>query len=132
MQQQNHVTSKSGKPLTIVTSTAGGLLLLLLLVITLVACQRKRLNRRRRGCGGRRRLSSDADDRMSFVYYSNDVHVVLPSYDEAMQNHRQLAVPPPYAVNDNNENASTVPSSAASNETPLTALAPGGKAFCFQ
>ena len=48
-------------------------------------------------------MNSD-DDRYSFVYYSNDVHVVLPSYDEAMQGVRQ---PPPY---NNQENVISAPS----------------------
>jgi len=86
---------KTEKPLTIVTSTAGGLLLLLLLVIAIVACQRRRIARLQREHSGRHRLNTD-DDRLSFVYYSNDVHVVLPSYDEAMQA-RRINNPPPYA-----------------------------------
>lgn len=106
-------TFSTGKPLTIVTAIAGGLLLLLLLLISIVACQRKRLNRRRSGRSGRRRLSSDVD-RMSFVY-SNNVHVMLPSYDEAMQNQR-LNFPPPYAA----DAASTVQPNAT-EETPNAA-----------
>ena len=79
--------------MTIVTATAGGLLLLLLLVVTLVACQRRRIARNNPR-NGHQRMNSD-DDRYSFVYYSNDVHVVLPSYDEAMQTTRRTH-PPPY------------------------------------
>lgn len=90
---------KTEKPLTIVTSTAGGLLLLLLLVIAVVACQRRRIARLQRDrVNGRHRLNSD-DDRLAFVYYSNDVHVVLPSYDEAMQA-RRVNNPPPYMSNE--------------------------------
>ena len=82
--------SNSTKPLTIVTATAGGLLLLLLLLITLVAIQRRRLARN----GGHRNRSRSRDDRYAFLYYSNDVHLVLPSYDEAIQGRRPQ--PPPY------------------------------------
>ncbi|XP_057314985.1 sushi, von Willebrand factor type A, EGF and pentraxin domain-containing protein 1-like [Hydractinia symbiolongicarpus] len=92
------VTAKnsSTKTLTIVTATAGGLLLLLLIVISIVALQRRRVLRNRNF--GR------SDDRCSFVYYSNDVHVVLPSYDEAMQA-RTLQAPPPYRGGDNQTTA---------------------------
>lgn len=78
------------------TATAGGLLLLLLMVISIVALQRRRVLRNRNF--GR------SDDRCSFVYYSNDVHVVLPSYDEAMQA-RTLQAPPPYQGGDNQTTA---------------------------
>ena len=93
--------SSTVKPLTIVTATAGALLLLLLIVISLVAYQRRRIaiNNRRQG---RERLNED--DRYSFVYYSNDVHVVLPSYDEAM---RVQGAPPPYG-NDATAGTATV------------------------
>jgi len=104
----------SAKPLTIVTATAGGLLLLLLVVITFVAFQRRRLARHSRGRRGRHRLSDD--DRYAFLYYSNDFHLVLPSYDEAMQGRRPQ--PPPYASNEANERdnpAAATPSAPASN-----------------
>lgn len=92
---QKSLVKKTERPLTIVTSTAGGLLLLLLLVIAIVACQRRRIARLQiERVSGRHRLNSD-DDRLAFVYYSNDVHVVLPSYDEAMQA-RRVNNPPPY------------------------------------
>ena len=78
------------QPLAVVTGTAGGLLLLLLLLIVVVACQRRRIARR---IDHQRFINGD-DDRCSFVYYSNDVHVVLPSYDEAMLARRPQ--PPPY------------------------------------
>ena len=66
------------------------MLLLLLLLITLVAIQRRRLAR----SGGRRNRSRSRDDRYAFLYYSNDFHLVLPSYDEAIQGRRSQ--PPPY------------------------------------
>lgn len=109
------VIKKTEKPLTIVICTAGGLLLLLLIVITLVAFQRRRLARNQRGRSGGHRLSGD-DDRMSFVYYSNDVHVMLPSYDEAMQN-RRINHPPPYLPSEdgNRESSSSLPVLPTSN-----------------
>ncbi|XP_047131921.1 CUB and sushi domain-containing protein 3 isoform X2 [Hydra vulgaris] len=83
----------STQPLILVAGTAGGLLMLLLLLIVAVACQRRRIARRI----NRQRYINGDDDRCSFVYYSNDVHVVLPSYDEAMLARRLQ--PPPYNEN---------------------------------
>ena len=105
--------SNSTKPLTIVTATAGGLLLLLLLLITLVAIQRRRLARN----GGRRNRSRSRDDRYAFLYYSNDVHLVLPSYDEAIQGRRPQ--PPPYTSGSANITTSTA--NSGSNTTAVEA-----------
>jgi len=108
--------SKTEKPLIIVISTAGGLLLLLLIVITVVAFQRRRFSLGRRGRSGG---AHGDDDRMSLVYYSNDVHVVLPSYDEAMQT-RRLNNPPPYAQEDEHLRMQAIASDTVANGLSCT------------
>ena len=116
--------SNSTKPLTIVTATAGGLFLLLLLLITLVAIQRRRLARN----GGRCNRSRSRDDRYAFLYYSNDFHLVLPSYDEAIQGRRPQ--PPPYTSGPANttSTANTGGNTAAVEPSGTTGI--GGNFLC--
>lgn len=101
--------------LTIVTGTAGGLLGLLLVIIAFVICQRRRLVRRMRLATSRR--ARTAEDERMLIYYSNDYHFFLPSYDEAMR--ARPTEPPPFeeAVNSQNDNQN------AQSEEDTTAVA---------
>ena len=111
--------SSTVRPLTIVTATAGALLLILLIVISLVAYQRRRiaLAHRQQARAVASEGLGETNDRFSFVYYTNDIHVVLPSYDEAVG----TGAPPPYAsdsASGSTENVSVVAQEALVDSEP--------------
>lgn len=108
--------------LTIVTACAGSTLGALVILLVVLVCVRKlhRTRRFRHATFRSRRYSYD-DDRVALIAaYASDVHFILPSYDEAINQVDRS--PPPFdsVVNRNSDTANNNESNAESDNRGAT------------
>ena len=81
------------RTVVIVSGTTGAILGALIILVTIVSCQRRlHYHRMRRA---RQRHRQDQDAFTAFITYHRDVRLMLPSYDEAI-NQQEQGQPPSY------------------------------------
>ena len=113
--------------MVIVSSTTGAILGALIILVVIVSCQRRlHYHRLRRA---RLRHRQDQDAFTAYITYHRDVRLMLPSYDEAMN--QQQRQPPSFeeALEQQNstQNTNESPSVSVSIDSPNTSASPSSE-----